>query len=58
MADKRIELKANGIVQSFDFAHAVRLLRLEAKTSVSNWKIHTKGYTFKDNEISRNKKTS
>lgn len=51
---KTINLISKGEVkQSFDFAHALRLLRYEQSTGKDNWKINQKGYEFKDNEIIR-----
>lgn len=46
-----IELEHNGNVREFEFQHAVRLLRLEAKQGRTNWTIKTEGYEFKEDEI-------
>lgn len=55
---KTIKLKAGEREQPFGFAHALRLLRLQEQTGRNNWKIVTKGYEFKDNEIIRSTKNT
>lgn len=50
-----IELENNGVVREFEFQHALRLLRLEAKQGKKNWNVHTNGYIFKGNELIKRK---
>ena len=45
-------------VQSFEFSHALKLLRLEAQLGVSNWQIHKdEKYKFENNELIRKRNT-
>ena len=45
-------------VQSFEFSHALKLLRLEAQLGVSNWQIHPdEKYKFDNNELIRKRNT-
>ncbi len=50
--DKTIDLQVeNGEPRTFDFQHALRIMQHEARIGKVNWKIVTKGFEFKNNEI-------